>query len=279
MGVKRMETSVNQSTEIQPKTHFVGKVVKISLAGALVDISLDNPGYLHVSQIVSEKPDQPIKMVSEVLQEGQEVEVWVKRVRDGRIELTMQKPLDLDWKDLKAEMVVKGKVVRLEKFGVFVEIGAERPGMIHISELAHGYVKTTGDVVKEGDEVEAMILDVNRKKKQIKLSLKALQEPPVKEEAPVQLEEFSEQKKDSRKSARKPARGGKSRREGSYEADLAAYEAENTEPDPTYMEIVLRAAMEKSKTSKNRSEKSHKEKTTSQEQDEILARTLTNKVK
>lgn len=274
-----MDTSVNQSNEIQPKTHFAGKVVKISLAGALVDIGTGSPAYLHVSQIVSEKPDQPIKMVSEVLSEGQELDVWVKKVKEGRVELTMHQPLGLDWKDLKVEMVVKGKVVRLEKFGVFVEIGAERPGLIHISELAHGYVKTTGDVVKEGDEVEAMILDVNRKKKQIKLSLKALQEPPVKEEAPVQLEDTSERKKDSRKPARKPSRSGKPRRESSYEADLAAFEGENTEPDPTYMEIVLRAAMEKANTSKSRSEKLRKDKSSSHEQDEILARTLENKVK
>ncbi len=274
-----METSVNQSSEIKLKTHFSGKVVKTSLAGALVDIGTGTPAYLHVSQVVAEQPDQPIKMVGDILKVGHEVEVWVKKVRDGRVELTMQKPLDLDWKDLKADMVVKGKVVRLEKFGVFVEIGAERPGLIHISELAHGYVKTTADVVKEGDEVEAMILDVNKKKKQIKLSLKALTEPPVKEEAPVQLEEFSEKKKDTRRPTKKPSRPGKSRREDSYEADLAAFEAENTEPNPTYMEIVLRAAMEKAEPAKPRSDKARKGKTTSREQDDILARTLEHKVK
>lgn len=274
-----METSVNQSNEIQPKSHFSGKVVKTSLAGALVDIGTGTPAYLHVSQIVTEKPDQPIKMVDEVLKVGQEVEVWVKKIREGRVELTMQKPLDLDWKDIKAEMVVKGKVVRLEKFGVFVEIGAERPGLIHISELAHGYVKTTGDVVKEGDEVEAMVLDVNKKKKQIKLSLKALQEPPAKEEAPVQLEEFAEKKKDTRRTGGKKPTRGKSRRDDSYEADLAAFEAENAEPDPTYMEIVLRAAMEKANTSKSRAEKYRKEKSISREQDDILSRTLEHKVK
>ncbi len=274
-----METSVNQSSEIQLKAHFSGKVVKTSLAGALVDIGTGTPAYLHVSQIVNDKPDQPIKMVDDVLKAGQEVEVWVKKVREGRVELSMYKPLELDWKDIKAEMTVKGKVVRLEKFGVFVEIGAERPGLIHISELAHGYVKTTGDVVKEGDEVEAMILDVNKKKKQIKLSLKALQDEPIKEEAPVQLEDFSEKKKDTRRPTKKPIRGGKSRRENSYEADLAAFESENSEPEPTYMEIVLRAAMEQSNTSKSRAEKSRKGKTTSREQDEILSRTLEHKVK
>lgn len=275
-----METSVNQSNELQPKTHFAGKVVKTSLAGALVDIGTGTPAYLHVSQITSENTQQPIKMVNDVLKEGQEIDVWVKRVREGRVEVTMQKPLDLDWKDLKPEMVVKGKVVRLEKFGVFVEIGAERPGLIHISELAHGYVKTTADVVKEGDELEAMILDVNKKKKQIKLSLKALQDEPVKEEAPVQINEYQDQRKDNRKTGKKPMRGGKSRREPSYEADLAAaFEGEDTEPDPTYMEIVLRAAMEKANTSKHRTDKIRKDKATSREQDELLSRTLSNKVK
>ena len=81
---------------------------------------------------------------------------------------------------------VKGKIVRLEKFGAFVEIGAERPGLVHISEMAHGYVKVPGDVVKEGDEVEAQVLEVNRRKKQIKLSMKALLPEPeeVVEEKP-----------------------------------------------------------------------------------------------
>src|SRR5659263_591143 len=90
----------------------------------------------------------------------------------------MVKPLDLEWRDIKKGMTIKGKVVRLEKFGAFVEIGAERPGLVHISEMAHGYVKQPGDVVKEGDEIEAKVIEVNRRKKQIKLSMKALRPEP-----------------------------------------------------------------------------------------------------
>jgi ribosomal protein S1 len=86
----------------------------------------------------------------------------------------MIEPPLLDWNEIDKDMVVKGKVIRLEKFGVFVDIGAERPGLVHISELTHGYIKTPGEVVKEGDEVEVKVLGVNRRKKQIKLSMKAL---------------------------------------------------------------------------------------------------------
>ena len=97
-----------------------------------------------------------------------------------RIELTMIKPLGLEWREIDKDMVLKGKVVRIENFGVFVDIGAERPGLVHISEITHDYIKTPNDVVKEGDEVQVKVLAVNRQKKQIKLSMKALEEPPVK---------------------------------------------------------------------------------------------------
>src|SRR5574338_633391 len=172
----------NETSDVKPKMHYMGTVVKTGLAGAIIDIGTGKPAVIHISQIVPESPDQPIKRVEDVLKVGQQVEVWVKRAKDDRVELTMIKPLDMEWRDIKKGMTVKGTVVRLEKFGAFVEIGAERPGLIHISEMAHGYVRQPTDVVKEGDEVEAQVIDVNRKKKQIKLSIKALQPEPVKEE-------------------------------------------------------------------------------------------------
>jgi predicted RNA-binding protein with RPS1 domain len=136
--------------ELKPKTKFTGKVLKTSLAGAVIDIGVGKPAVIHVSQLVA-PAGQAIKSVKDVLQEGQEIEVWVRKVREDRIELTMLQPLDLEWQEIKKDMVVKGTVVRVESFGAFLEIGAERPGLIHISEMAHGYVRTTGDVVKAGD--------------------------------------------------------------------------------------------------------------------------------
>ena len=88
--------------------------------------------------------------------------------------------------------VVKGEVVRLETFGAFIEIGAERPGLAHISELTHDYVRAPEDAVKVGEEVEVKIIDFSRRKKQIKLSLKALKEEPVVEEPEEENEEVVE---------------------------------------------------------------------------------------
>jgi len=174
------------SQEIKRKMHFVGKVVKTTLAGIIVDIDLDKMGVVHIAHL-SEKP---VKRVEDVVQVGQEVDVWVRRVKkdQNHIEMTMIEPLALEWREIKKGMVVKGEVVRLEKFGAFIEIGAERPGLAHISELTHEYVKTPEDAVNVGDVVEAKIIDFSRRKKQIKLSLKALQEVP-KEEVVEEVEE------------------------------------------------------------------------------------------
>lgn len=111
---------------------------------------------------------------------GEEVPVYVLKVNieNRRIALSLVKPPMMSWDDVREGTVVMGKVVRLEKFGVFVEIGAERPGMIHVSELASGYVNSPSDVVKVGDDVRAQIIKVNKKKKRIDLSLKALEMPP-----------------------------------------------------------------------------------------------------
>jgi len=250
-----------QATElgdIKRKTHFTGTVIKTTLAGAVVDIGLDTPAVVHISQLQAE----PVNRVEDVVQPGQQVDVWVHRVvpKKNRIELTMIKPLELDWRDIQPDMVVKGKVTRLEKFGAFVDIGAERPGLVHISEMTHDYIKTVGDVVKEGDEVEVKVLNVDKRKRQIKLSMKALEEPPVKE---VKEKDF------------RPAK--------SSEQAPALEEETKDEPIPTAMEMALREAMERSKekhpVEPPASKGKRKSKSSTNELEQILYRTLHNKRK
>jgi small subunit ribosomal protein S1 len=239
--------------EVKRKTHFTGTVLKTTLAGAVIDIGLDTPGVVHISQLQIE----PVNRVEDIVQPGQQVDVWVHRVvpKKNRIELTMIKPLDLDWRDIEPDMVLKGKVTRLEKFGAFVDVGAERPGLVHISEMTHDYVKTPGEVVKEGDEVEVKVLNVDKRKKQIKLSMKALEEPPIKEI----------------KEPTKPVK--------SSEPAPAAPEEEKDEPVPTAMEAALREAMQRSKDQRVATKSRRKPKGSSNELEQILSRTLQHKVK
>ncbi len=275
-----MDNSVVADTNrtIEPKTQFTGTVIKTRLAGAVIDIGIGKPAVLHISQIVA--PDgAAIKRIEDVLQENQKIEVWVKKVakKDGeeRIELTMIRPLDREWREIKVGDSVKGKVVRLEKFGAFVEIGAERPGLVHISEMAHGYVKVPGDVVKEGDEVEAQVIEVNRRKKQIKLSMKALQPEPevaVDEKPKKDPARFVVDPNREQKPARKPRR----RPEENNTAIMATIN-ETNEPEPTVMELAMRQAMAKAKDRTHKQEKV-KAKAAAKEQEDILSRTLENKL-
>ena len=72
--------------------------------------------------------------------------------------------------------IVKGKVTGVQPYGAFVSLDSETQGLIHISEIKHGYVSDIHEYVKTDDSVEVMILDIDEYSKQISLSLRALQE-------------------------------------------------------------------------------------------------------
>ncbi len=245
-------TDTSPAVALEPKTRLTGKIIKTTLAGALVDVGQEIPGVLHISQLQKD----PVNKVEDVVHEGQSVEVWVRKVRKDRIELTMIQPLAYEWKDLEPDIIVKGKVVRLETYGAFVDIGAERPGMIHISELARGYVKNASDVVKEGDEIEAKVINVDRKKRQIRLSMKALQPEIVEEEKPAR--------------EAKRGRRGKKHEEPEFEPEEPKAEAE---PELTGMQVAWQMAQERAQ-SKARSQRVKRTKSNSAEQEDILHRTL-----
>jgi ribosomal protein S1 len=234
---------------------LTGKILKTTLAGALIDVGQPIPGVLHISQMPKDDAQAP----EQLLREGQPVEVWVRRVRKDRIELTMVPPLQYEWNDIQPEMVVKGKVVRLESYGAFLDFGAERPGMIHVSELARGYVKEAKDVVKEGDEIEAKVISVDPKKRQIRLSLKALQPEVVAPEPPE----------------REPKRAKRSKR--AEVSESAEAPEEPSEPQLTVMQLAWQAAQDRA-IEKDRPAKAKRQRASDSEQEEILSRTLEKRV-
>jgi small subunit ribosomal protein S1 len=259
---------VTMSDQLERKMHFNGKVIKTSKAGAIIDIGVDKPALLHISQIITSS-DALIKRVEDRLKIDQSIDVWVKNIRNDRIELTMHEPLKFEWRDLSKDMVVKGKVVEIQNFGAFVDIGAERPGLMHISELSRTFVKNTSDVVKVGDEVEVKIIDFDRRKKQIKLSMKALQPEIV--EVVIQQEEIEEpipqKDRHERRDKRKFEKVEREQEE----------ELEPSEPELTAMELAWQAAKDKASHKKQPELKTKKSRLVSDETENILSRTLENR--
>jgi len=255
-----MSTSTGSALNNAPelKSKVTGKVVKTTLAGVLVDFGYELPGVIHISQLQKE----PVNKVEDVVEVGQTIEAWVRRLKKDRIELTLIEPLAMEWNEIKPEAVVKGKVVRLESYGAFVDFGAERPGLVHVSEMARGYIKNPSDIVKEGDEVEAVVLDVNRRKKQIRLSMKALQ---------PEIEEASQ-------SPMKSEKKGRGKRKPKKEA-VAVMDDEPQEPEMTAMQIAWQEALDRAKSRKDENQKGKRTKTgTTSEQEELLSRTLEDRV-
>jgi small subunit ribosomal protein S1 len=158
-----------------------GTVRKIHDFGAFVDLG-GVDGLIHISQLAWERVKHP----SEVVQEGQKVRVRVERIDEetGKISLSLKNPEEHPWTNIEqrfpAGSTVRGPVSRIAQFGAFVKLAPGVEGLIHISELAHHKVFKVENVVKEGQEVECKVLDVDPEAQRMSLSLKAALAKPEK---------------------------------------------------------------------------------------------------
>ncbi len=275
------EAAPTSIADLAPKMQLTGTVKRLELYGAFIDLGLDATGLIHISKLGSEQ----VNRVSDVLKEGDEVTVWVEKVDPERqqVMLTMVPPLAVDWTELKTDQVYEGKVTRLETFGAFISIGAEREGLVHISELSHNYVKHPSEVVNVGDEVQVKVLGFNRRKRRIDLSMKALTEKPEMEAAPA-----SERRSGgggNRSGGNQGGQGNQGRRGPRRERfDPEEYQIveDETEEVPTAMEIAMRRALGNDaisavKTEQRGGRKSKKAQREDQRrlQEDLLKRTLT----
>ena len=122
---------------------------------------------------------------SEILSEGQTVKVVILDFDDEktRIQLGMKQLEPHPWEALSADLKVgdkvKGKVVVLADYGAFVEIAPGVEGLIHVSEMSWStHLRSAGDFVKIGDEVEAVVLTLDKEERKISLGIKQLTQDP-----------------------------------------------------------------------------------------------------
>ncbi|MFT8321635.1 MAG: 30S ribosomal protein S1 [Bacillus sp. (in: firmicutes)] len=169
-----------------------GVVQRITNFGAFVDLGgID--GLVHISQLSHEHISNP----ADVVEEGQEVNVKVLSVdRDNdRISLSIKDTLPGPWANIadKAGVgsILDGTVKRIVSYGAFIEVLPGVEGLVHISQIAHKHIGTPHEVLKEGQEVQVKVLDVNEQDQRLSLSIKELTEKEHNEEDNYELPEES----------------------------------------------------------------------------------------
>jgi len=173
----------NVINQIKAGNVLDGKVQRLASFGAFIDLGgID--GLVHISQVSHEH----VSDVSEVLTEGQDVKVKVLSVdpENERISLSIKETIPGPWSNLEERAakgtILDGKVKRLTSFGAFVEVFPGVEGLVHISQIAHKHINTPHEALKEGQEVQVKVLDVNSEDGRLALSIKELLENPEAEE-------------------------------------------------------------------------------------------------
>ena len=162
-------------SRLQPDVELEGKITKLTNFGAFVDLG-GVEGMVHLSEITHAR----IKDPAEVLQLGQVVKVKVLKIEKDK---NGQPKISLSLKALEPEIwekglnfkegdVITGKVSRLTDFGAFVELAPGLEGLIHISEISYQKIPHPSRLLKEGDQVDVLVLKIDEEKRRISLSLR-----------------------------------------------------------------------------------------------------------
>lgn len=184
LGLK--QTLANPWEDIETKypvgTQIRGRVVSLAPYGAFVEIEEGVEGLVHVSEISWTKR---VQRASDVLKVGDEVDAVVLSINtdEKKISLGMRQTEENPWEvaalSYPIGSVVKGKVRNFTSYGAFVEIEEGIDGMIHVSDMSWTRkINHPSEVLKKGEEVETVVLEIDAANQRISLGLKQAQEDP-----------------------------------------------------------------------------------------------------
>lgn len=212
-----------------------GVVTNLTEFGAFVEIEPGIEGLIHIGDLSWTR----IKHPKEVLKKGQKIEVSVIEVDTERKRISLgYKQLNDPWKDIDVKYAknqeIPVKVVRIADFGAFVEIEEGIEGLIHISQLSTKRVENPREVLSEGQEVTARVLEVNPAERRIRLSLRPLGDEQARR--PQSEEGGREEGNDDRQRRRKPS--------GRKDADKQANQLPKEEANVTIGDFLMHARSE-----------------------------------
>ena len=167
-------------SEMMPGDIRKGTVKNLTDFGAFIDLNgLD--GLLHITDMSWGRLTHP----SEMLKVGQEIDVVVLDINreKERVSLGLKQKLSNPWDNIEGKYPVnakvKGKIVNLVPYGAFVEIEPGVEGLVHVTELSWTKrIAKPSDVLKQGQEIEAVVLGINRDEQKISLGIRQLETNP-----------------------------------------------------------------------------------------------------
>ena len=176
LGMKQLESDPWDSieTELPPGARVVGEIRNIASFGAFVEIKEGVDGLIHVSDMSWTKK---ITHPNEMVKKGDKVECVVLAVdkEKRRISLSMKHLTEDPWDTIDStypvNSEVKGKIVRMLDRGVVVELADGIEGFIPVSKLTAEYIKVPADAFKVGDEVPAVVTEIDQNNRKIFLSV------------------------------------------------------------------------------------------------------------
>lgn len=174
---------------IEVGKHYTGTVKSMTAYGVFVDIG-GVDGMVHISELSWSR----IKTPAEVCKVGDTLEVYVISFDPEKHKISLGvkdrsvNPWDMFMSKYHVGDVATVRIVKLMTFGAFAEVVPGVDGLIHISQIADRRIEKPGDVLSEGQEVDAEIIAVDEEKKKISLSIRALLAPAAEENAPVDAE-------------------------------------------------------------------------------------------
>ncbi|MFO7814863.1 MAG: 30S ribosomal protein S1, partial [Halanaerobiales bacterium] len=180
---ERAEKKEETLETLEEEDNVKGVVTKLVDFGAFIDLG-GIEGLLHISEMSWGRIDHP----REVLEEGEEVEVKVLGVNkeDERISLGLKQLLPDPWEEFAKKHyeseTIEGKITKIVDFGAFMEVADGIEGLIHISQLSQKHVETPDEVVAEGEERKAKIINIDPEQRRIGLSLKELEQKQEKKQ-------------------------------------------------------------------------------------------------
>jgi len=195
LGLKQIEPNpwdvIEQKYEIGSK--IVGKVRNITNFGAFVEVEEGIDGLIHISDMSWTKR---INYPSEVLKKGEEVEAVILNIdkENQRLSLGLKQLSPDVWEAfIKAHDVgseLTGPIIRLTKFGAFVDLGSEIEGLVHVSELSEKTVEDPEKEFKVGDSLRMKIMKIDKTERKISLSVKELLKDEEDEEVRVHMKKM-----------------------------------------------------------------------------------------